>query len=165
MWLKTVATTAVILGITACGGSKTDKKTEILEVNKVFQGEIPEMYQSCHNAEVNELFGMHTVYILLPETIETHTPLTVDIYGCWIGENYASYISIFDGLETKELNPNKIELTLKKIDNTGGTVSAQDESFRKWHSYDINGSWHNDELEVIVQNPDNKNLNALIIVD
>ena len=185
---KTLSIFAVIFWITACNDNTTNKRTvETLKIKEIWQGNIPEKFQeallvyspgSCGN---DILVG--DTFLLLPEKISTTETLHVQLYGCWsrsspndpadyiIGEKAFNAIScyvFYKGLDINRTNKNQISLTVQQHvypEPKDALCVTAGKTFEKRQTYDINSSWQSGELQIVIQNPDDQNLTATIIVE
>jgi len=160
---------AVILGITACVKNKpktNNEKLETLTINKIFQEDIPDKYKNCIIKSAKGYFKKSSTYLVLPKKIKFNEPLDIKLYGCWRSQgHFVSGVDIFKKIDIKNIDKNRVQLTVKKIDNTGGYAPSSMISFKNQYNNSIKRVWNKGKLEIFIQNPNNEFLQATVIVE
>jgi hypothetical protein len=169
MKIKIIIVMAVILGITACVKNKpktNNEKLETLTINKIFQEDISDKYKNCIIKSDKGYLRKSSTYLVLPKKIKFNEPLDIKLYGCWRSQgSFISGTDVFKKIEIYHIDKNRVQLTVKKIDNTGGYAPSSMISFKKQYHKSIDKVWNRGELEIVVKNPNNKFLKAIVIVE
>ena len=169
---KPFIATVLLFIFSGCNNTTTNNapETEILDISQIWYDQVPDSYREKMDQNGGCMPG-HS-YLLVPSSIEANQTLRLQLYGCWSnqGEDYLGCpYGQFKRMVIDTKDAHKVKLHFEKTptrkgDNVG-CPAVYDAYFSLWHTYDINGSWAPGVLQVVVQNSDNKTLEANVTVE
>jgi len=143
----------------------------MLSVSQIWKDRVPDMYQSYLDLDPypeGECPPNAKAILLLPSHIKQNQPLHVALYGCWEKGDYLGCpFGYFREMVVDAKNAHLLRIHLEKsvTRDTPCSGSVPKYIFALQHSYDINGSWAPGVLQVVVQNSNDKTLEANVTVE